>query len=114
MRLGTRRFGMTGKVVAKADRQVDPYTHIDHIREQIFDYGEEFEKLWQQINSLRTTINNKRDWTESGVWRVVRAKLDEEAIDWVKWGVRAALAGVGTAFLTFLIWMGKLAWRGLS
>jgi len=108
-----RHFGQTGKIVVKADRDVDPYQHIDHLRQQAYELGEEQEKIWAQINALRNSVSNKRDWTESGVWRVVKEKLEEETIDWVKWGVRAALAGLGTAFLAVMAWLLRLAWQGL-
>ena len=51
--------------------------------------------------------------TETGVWRIVKGKLDEEAVDWVKWAVRAGLIGLGGAFLSLMAVIGRLAWRGL-
>jgi hypothetical protein len=51
--------------------------------------------------------------TESGVWRIVKGKLDGEAVGWMKWGTRAALGGLGVAGLGLLGWILKLAWKGL-
>jgi hypothetical protein len=51
--------------------------------------------------------------TESGVWKVVKAKLDGEAVGWMKWGTRAAIGGLGAAGLTLLGYILKLAWKGM-
>lgn len=51
--------------------------------------------------------------SETGVWRIVKGKLDAEKVDWVKWGVRAGLAGLGTAFLSLMAVVLRLAWKGL-
>lgn len=105
------RFGMTGKIVAKADREVDPYMHIDHLRQEVFEHGEKFEAIGREIQALKNTNVNR--YTDSGIWRVVKGKLDEEAIDWAKWMVRAGLAGLGTAFLSLMAVVLRLAWKGL-
>ncbi len=103
---------MTGKIIAKADRQVDIYQHVDHCRQEIFDHGEEFEKLWKRIHGIENQARERRDWTETGIWKAVKLKLDDEAIDWVKWLIRAALAGLGTLFLSFIVWGLRLAMKG--
>lgn len=51
--------------------------------------------------------------TDSGVWKIVQAKLDKKTVDWVTWAVRAALGGIGLAFLSLLAVIGRLAWKGL-
>jgi hypothetical protein len=50
--------------------------------------------------------------TESGVWRIVKGKLDGEAVGWMKWGTRAALGGLGVAGLGLVGLLLKLAWKG--
>ena len=37
--------------------------------------------------------------TATGVWTIVKGKLDEEAIDWVKWGIRGAAAAIAGSLL---------------
>ncbi len=105
------RFGMTGKVLAKVDRAVDPYQHIDRVREEVFEHLQRLEGLEREVQALKNT--NATRWTESGVWKVVKAKLDEEAIDWMKWGIRAALAGLGSAMLAVIGFVFELTWKAL-
>jgi hypothetical protein len=50
-------------------------------------------------------------WTESGVWKVVKAKLDAKTVDWGKWAFRSAMAGIGAALLAGLASLAKLAWK---
>ncbi len=44
--------------------------------------------------------------TQTGAWTFVKAKLDRESVNWMKWGIRATLAAVAALLL-------KLAWKGL-
>jgi hypothetical protein len=97
------RFGMTGKIAAKADRARDPFEYIDDLRQEVVEVNE-----WQSRTDRRLQIledAERKRLTETGVWRVVRDKLDDEAIDWVKWGVRAAFCGFGTLMLSGMGWI---------
>lgn len=101
------RFGLTGKVVAKADRDVDPYQHIDHLRQEVFDLGEEQRAQDLEIQALKNA--NVDRVTESGVWTIVKNRLDEEAVRWMKWGIRISVASLLTAMLTGIGWLIKKA-----
>lgn len=101
-----RRFGLTGKVLVKVDREVDPYQHIDHVREEVFDQGQVIEALDKRVLLLEEAERKReRPLTESGVWKVVKAKLDAEAVDWAKWAVRGILAGVCGIVFALVQWL---------
>lgn len=105
------QFGMTGKVLAKVDREVDPYTHIDRVREAVFDQAEDIANLKRRLKLLENAQIERV--TETGVWRIVKSKLDAEAVGWAKWATRAMLAGLGTAALSLLGLLIHYAWKGL-
>jgi hypothetical protein len=50
--------------------------------------------------------------TETGVWRIVKGKLDAEAVGWMRWATRAGLAALGSGALAGLAWLIRLAWKG--
>lgn len=105
------RFGSTGKVLLKVSREVDAYQHIDRVREEVFEQLQRIEDL-ERDNKILKEAERKRI-TDTGVWRIVKGKLDAEAVDWAKWIVRAGLAGLGTAFLSLMAVVLRLAWKGL-
>ncbi len=96
-------FGQTGLVIARADREVDPYTHIDHIREEVFDHKHVIAALDDRILILEAAERERL--TKTGVWTYVEAKLDAQKVGWMKWGIRAALLGTGGAILEVLRWL---------
>lgn len=94
---------MTGKIAAKADRNSDPFEYIDDLRDEVVLINE-----WRETtnNRLQTLENAERDrWTRTEVWNHVKEKLEAETIDWVKWAIRTAFCGVGTAMLAGLGWI---------
>lgn len=94
---------MTGKIAAKADRNRDPFEYIDDLRDEVVLINE-----WRDATDsrLQTLENAERDrWTRTEVWNYVKEKLEAETIDWVKWAIRAAFCGVGTAMLAGLGWI---------
>lgn len=94
---------MTGKIAAKADRNRDPFEYIDDLRQEVVEINE-----WRTETDKRLQIleNAERDrLTGTGAWKIVKEKLEEETVDWVKWGIRAAFCGVGTAMLAGLGWI---------
>lgn len=101
------RFGMTGKVLAKADREVDPYQHIDRVREEVYEHLERLERLELEVQALKNANVNR--YTDSGIWRVVKVKLEEKAIDWMVWASRALLIGVGGVLIKAIEWLIKKA-----
>ena len=101
-----RRFGLTGKVLVKVDREIDPWTHIDHVREEVFDQGQIIEALDKRVLMLEDAERSRpKPLTDSGVWKVVKRNLDAEVVGWMKWGIRAALMGTGAAILWLIEWL---------
>lgn len=97
------RFDITSRIRAAVDRSEDPHLLIDMVREE---QGEHDERLTDLERDVKLLQDAERDrLTRTGVWPIVKAKLDEEAVDWVKWGVRAAFCGFGTAMLSGMAWI---------
>jgi hypothetical protein len=99
------RFGSTGKVLVKVDREVDPYQHIDRVREEVFEHVQRLEDLERDVKLLK--LAEQKRVTDSGVWKIVKGKLEEETIDWVKWAIRGTVGVVATLIITAafrLIW----------
>ena len=98
------RFGQTGKIVAKADRSQDPFVYIDSLRQEVYELGEQLEgDVYKRLKILEDAERERL--TKTGVWSLVKMKLDEEAVDWVKWGIRAIAAGLGASLLTAMGWL---------
>lgn len=106
------QFGMTGKVLAKVDREVDAYQHIDRVRDEVFDQAEDIVRLKRRVKTLENAQADRI--TATGIWTIVKGKLNEEKVDWAKWMVRAGLAGLGTAFLSLMAVILKWALKGLT
>lgn len=93
--------------------------HADVVNEIIIDGVRDVEQMARgglsdhEKRILMLEEGQRSRLTDSAVWLIVKAKLDKEAVDWVKWGVRAGLAGLGTAFLSLLAVIMRLAWKGL-
>lgn len=91
--------------------------HADLVNETIIDGLRDVEQM------SRSGLKNHEDrllileqaererLTKTGVWTFVKAKLDEEAVDWMKWAIRGTLAVGGTAIIGTVL---KLAWKGLT
>jgi hypothetical protein len=101
-----RRFGLTGKVLVKVDREVDAYTHIDHVREEVFDQGQVIDALDKRVLMLEDAERKReKSLTESGVLRVIQRHSDHEIARWVKWGIRISISCIIAAMLTGLGWL---------
>ena len=82
--------------------------HSDLVVEQI---GAQFRELEHQLYDARRDIKLLQDAersrvTDSGVHRIVKAEFNRGAVDWMKWGTRAAVLAAGGLLV-------KLAWKGL-
>lgn len=94
---------------------------IDVVVETLIDGMRDVEQMTcSGLKDHETRLKMLEDWRreprvidESGVWRIVKSKLDGEAVSWMKWGTRAAMAGLGAAGLGLLGYVLKLAWKGL-
>ncbi len=94
---------MTGKIVAKADRSQDPFGYIDDLRQEVYELGESRDAQDKRIKLLEDAERDRL--TGTGVWLIVKEKLEAETVDWVKWGIRAAFCGLGSLMLTAMGWM---------
>jgi hypothetical protein len=92
--------------------------HGDIVNEIIIDGMRDVEQMSRSgLNDHEKRIlileeANRARLTDSGVWKIVKGKLDAQAVGWGSWLVKSLLTGLGAALLAFLIWVGKLAWKG--
>jgi hypothetical protein len=93
--------------------------HGDMVNEIIIDGMRDVEQMARTgLNDHETRLKMLEDEsrnrvTESGVWRIVKGKLDSEAVGWMKWGTRAAIGGAGAAGLGLLGWVIKMVLKGM-
>lgn len=93
--------------------------HYDLVAEQMVDGLRDIEtmarsglkELSERVKALE--LEREEFMKESGVIRVFDKKSNEQSVGWMKWGTRAALAGIGTALLGVIGWVLRLAWKGL-
>jgi hypothetical protein len=104
------RFGATGLVPAKVDREVDPYTHIDRVRGEVYDQRARLDALEKEVQALKNA--EQKRVTESGVFRLIRRHSDHEIARWVKWGIRISVGCVITGMLTGVGWFLTWAIKG--
>jgi hypothetical protein len=102
---------ITSRILAAIDRSDDPHLHIDILREADLEQSEAISELRRDVKLLQDA--QRQRLTDTGVWKIVKGKLDEKTVDWMKWAVRGSLAGVGAALLAGITWVLKLAWKGL-
>lgn len=79
---------------------------VESIIEPIRDLEEELGLLRRDVKLLQDANRERKNYTDSGIWKVVKGKLDEQAVGWVKWALRGVLAIMGAGLLS-------LAWKGL-
>jgi hypothetical protein len=48
--------------------------------------------------------------TRSGVWTIVKGKLDSEAVDWMRWAARITAGAIIGAVVTGIFWFAKYLW----
>lgn len=106
------RFGLTGKVITKADESQGVWHHINHLRQEVFDRGEEIEALDRKINGVKNGQQEKREWTESGIWAVVTNRGNARRVKWLDWAVKGTVGALGMSLLGLIVWVVKLAWAG--
>jgi hypothetical protein len=105
------KYDITSRLRAAVDREVDPYLHIDMVREEQEQHLQRIKTLERELRALKVTVQGMREWTSTGVWNAVKVRLDAKTVSWVTWATRAALCGVGAAALSALGW---LVWRGMK
>ena len=97
------RFGQTGIVIAKCDRSVDPYQHIDRARQEVYEHLVRLEVLEREMIAVKNSVRG--ELTDSGIWDVVQARLNSQAVRYgskfVHWAV--GLAGLGVVSLLGLL-----------
>jgi hypothetical protein len=97
------RFGMTGKIAAKADRSRDPFEYIDDTRDEVVQINEWREATDRRLLALEAAERERL--TETGVWSIVKEKLEAETVDWVKWLIRASVVGLGGIMVASAGWV---------
>jgi hypothetical protein len=102
---------ITQRVLAAIDKSDDPHLHIDILREELNRQSEAMQVMARDIKLLQDAERDRL--TETSVIRTVKEEFSNREINWMKWAVRAVLAGVGTALLGGAGWVIKLAWKGL-
>lgn len=102
-----RDFNITQRIVAAIDRSEDPHLAIDVLRQEVLDQGQDIQELARELRALKNAELERL--TKTGAWFYVKAKLNDEAVDWSKWALRGSLAAIGTALLGGLL---SLAWKG--
>lgn len=106
---------MTGIVVAKCDRSVDPYQHIDRTRTEVYEHLLRLEALEREVQAIKNV--NRTDWTATGIGDVVNATLKARTVKWgFRWGSKfihwfLGICGAGVLYLIALLF--KFAWKGI-
>lgn len=72
----------------------------EHFRELEIEIG----TLKRDLRLLQIAETNRV--TDTGVHKAISAHLNKDAVDWLKWGIRAALLGAGGL-------VARLAWKGM-
>lgn len=98
---------ITQRVLAAIDRSDDPHLHIDILRRAVYQHAAKLCQMGQAIKILQDA--ERKRITDSGVWKVVKGKLDEQAVDWAKWAIRGTLGAAGGSII---VWLLSLAWKG--
>lgn len=110
------RFGQTGIVIAKCDRAVDAYQHIDRTRQEVYEHLVRLEVLEREMIAVKNSVRG--ELSDTGIWDVVKAKLDgktvESAIDWRTWAIRGVLGSLGGLTVLGIVFLLKTAWKVLS
>lgn len=88
-----------------------PDLAIETISEAVRELESEIYTLKRDVKLLQDANRERKNFTDSGVWRTVKAKLDEEAVDWVRWAIRGVLGVVGATLIGVLL---RVAWKGFT
>lgn len=84
---------------------------IEQITQPISELEEAHARLQMRVVALE---QEKVNWqTESGVHRIIDAKVEKTAFNWIKLAVNGALGALGLSLLWALKLVAVLAWKGL-
>lgn len=97
----------TRRLLAKIDRDADLYVIADRMRQAIYDIDDYTGRLDARINALEQ--EKVKFQTESGVHRIIKDAVTNEAIDWGRWAIKGT---IGAGALALAGWILKLAWKG--
>ena len=101
------RYDITRRIRAAVDRSDDPHLLIDMVREELEDHIQRIEVLEKDVQSLKNSDRNQ--WTKTGIWAVVKERLDSEAIVWLRWAARVFLGVLITGAAGGVVWIFKQA-----
>ena len=69
------------------------------------------ERLHRAERDIRLLQNAEQERiTKSGVWTIVKGKLDAEAVNWMKWGVRASVGALIAGLVTAVGFLLRFWW----
>lgn len=97
-------------ITQKVRAQLIEDGHSDLVVEQLAGAFGELEARLESLerdNRIAKIAETKRV-TDTGVHRAISAHLNKDAVDWLKWGIRAALLGAG-GLVARLVWKGMHA-----
>jgi hypothetical protein len=107
------RFGSTGKVVVKADESLGVWHHINHLRQTVYDLGEELEALDRKINGVKNA--QPASPSDTDVFRAYHRKDAQHKVEgwnrWKRWAIKTALGAVLTS--PAWLWIIKMVWAGM-
>lgn len=105
------KYDITRRLRAAVDRSEDPHLLLDMQNEELETMTARIDTLERELRAVKNTLRG--EWTETGIWAVVKARLNVQAVRYgsklVHWVV--GLGGLGIVSLLGLLF--KLAWRGL-
>jgi len=122
---------MTGRTVKGRYRAISPVTdfsitqkirtaliedgHADLAIEQITQPISELEEAHARLQMRVVALEQERvNWqTESGVHRILEAKVQKTAFDWMRFAINGALGALGLGVLWGIKVVAMLAWKGL-
>jgi hypothetical protein len=92
--------------------------HYDLVAEQLVDALRDIERMarsgldehGKRIKMLEDA--ERQRLTDTGVMRLIDAKLTSKVAGWMKWAIRGLIGAIGTALLAGFYEICKLAWLG--
>lgn len=103
---------ITQRVLAAIDKSEDPHLAIDILRQEDERQSSMLLKLEKRIVLLEEAERDRI--TKTGVWTIVKSKLEEETVDWVKWAVRGCLGALFAALVSGAGWAIVEIYKGLK
>lgn len=101
---------VTQRVLAAIDKSDDPHLQIDILRRAVYQLAGKISQMGNAIKILQDAERERKNWTESGIYKVVEEQAGKKAVNWAAVQLKI---GLGAALLALLGLVLKLAWKGL-